>query len=130
MLNSVEETVNAGFDGGCDEAARRLGDGLQSFHYGIWIKAELHDQPVPTSQVLGLRQRAEDGLEQGNLGAEFAAQEAQTGQLSGKMRRGGVKRRQAFPILRLFDHVLRVTPRPFGVAFPVILRAPILQAKG
>ena len=77
-----------------------------------------------------MRQRAEDGLEQGNLGAEFAAQEAQTGQLSGKMRRGGVKRRQAFPILRLFDHVLRVTPRPFGVAFPVILCAPILQAKG
>ena len=46
-----------------------------------------------------------------------------------KMSAGGGEHRQAFPVLWFADHIPGVPPCPFTVAFPNILRPPVLYGK-
>src|SRR5512138_2187267 len=76
-----------------------LCDGGQPFHYGFRIQAQVSDQCLAAGQVLGLGQRAEDGLEQGSIGAELGADETETGQLAGEVRGARIEDRQGLPVM-------------------------------
>src|SRR5512147_91357 len=87
------------------------------------------DQHVAARQILGLRQWAEDSLEQGSVGAELRTDETETGQLSREMRSAWIQGRQGFPVVRIVDDTLGVLACPFGVPSPLILHAPIPGTK-
>ena len=111
VLDGVEDAINSGFRRGFDKAACGLGDGCKPLHHGFGVLADVQEECFPACQVFRLCQRTENGLEDGNLRAEFGAYQAQAGQLSGKVwSPARVQDRQVFPVPRFFDDAPGVAP--------------------
>src|SRR5512138_1513016 len=90
----------------------------------------MDEQDVCIREMLGLRERAEDSLQDGCVGAELHADRAQARELAAEPAHVRVEKRKLLPILRRLDYVPDVPPRALGVAFPDVVRAPILEAEG
>src|SRR5512145_373812 len=113
MLDGIENSIDSGVETGFHKTAGRLGNGRESLQHSFGIQTQVRDQRIAACEVLCLRQRTEDRLEQGSIGAELGADETETVQLFREMRSGGVEDRQRFPVTRIMDEALRVLTCPF-----------------
>lgn len=126
MLDRIKDSVDSCLDTGFYKATCCFGDRLESFRNSFGIQTQMRDQGLATRQVLCLRQRAEDSLEQGRVRVKFSAEETETVQLCREMRSCRLQRRQRFPIARVMDDVLCILACSFGVPPPLIFHSPIL----
>ncbi len=130
MLHGKEDPVDLPIHACLDKKHGRTGDDVEPGPQGFGVADQVLLQYVRSAQVLGLRQRIENGLNDGNGSFHPPDDFFQTGQLFPQKSLQRVENFQPFPIGRFLDDVSRKDPRPFGVPFPYVLGAPVLQAEG
>jgi len=127
VLQRQENTSNASFADGLNEAQGALGDGLQSGLEGVGMLAQIRQQPV-AGQVPGLGQGVEDGLDEGHFLFDFLPDDGQRLAYLVQQALGWVQYGQACPVLRALDDRPPIIPGSVEMAHPPRLSGPVSQA--
>ncbi len=90
---------------------------------------QVHQQMFCTGEVLGLRQRAEDGLDKWNFGSSISGDDSKTAQLRSKATRCWIEGRKSGPIGGIENRAPPVLPVAFISADPFIHNTPISNTK-